>query len=202
MKVLVLGASGRTGGHVVEALAAAGHEVGSFGRSPPKVAGASNHVAGDPGDAQALARALGDAQAILSCLASSNTEPVASSAARAAIAAADGRPMRYLTIAGAGVDAPGDAKGVADKAVGLVMRLVVGRMLADRQSELSILSASPLAFTMLRPPRLTSGAPTGRWRFTFDRPAAMAIDRADLAAAMVEALDRADFARRAPFVSA
>jgi hypothetical protein len=74
-------------------------------------------------------------------------------------------------------------------------------MLADRQREWQMLEASPLPFVFLRPPRLTNAAPAGGWTFTLDRPARADIARADLAAAAVEALDRPDLTRRAPFVA-
>lgn len=201
MKMLLLGGSGRTGGEVLAALAAHGAEVVSFGRSPPKGPGA-RHVAGDVADVAGVASVLDGQDAVLSCLASTNTDPVCSRAARAVIEAAGGRPIRYLTIGGAGVDAPGDRKGVPDKLVGLLMRAVARGMLADRQAEYAVLDASTLPYTMLRPPRLTAGAPTGAWSFTFDKPASYGLDRADLAAAMVEAIERADLHRRAPFVAA
>ncbi len=112
-----------------------------------------------------------------------------------------GRALRYVVIGGAGVDVPGDRKGIADKAVGVIMTLVVGRMLADRTRELALLEGSDLPWTFLRPPRLTDRPATGRWRFSFDRPAAMEIAREDLAGAAVETLGRDDLVGRAPFVA-
>lgn len=200
MRVLLLGASGRTGAEALESLGRAGHEVTSLGRTAPKRAGA-RHVSEDVTDPAAVAQAVADHDAVLSCLASTNAQPLCSRATAAVIAAAAGRPLRYVVVGGAGVDAPGDRKGVPDKLVGLVMRVAVGRMLADRQAEFEALAASGLAYTFMRPPRLTQAPGTGRWRFTFDRPAAMQIARADLAGAMVEALERPDLERRAPFVA-
>ncbi len=109
--------------------------------------------------------------------------------------------MRFVTIAGAAVDAPGDAKAVPDRIIGWIMRRMVAEMLADRQAELAVLRASPLAWTMLRPPRLTDGPPSGKARLTFDTPAATAITRADLADAVIEALADPALVGRAPFVA-
>jgi putative NADH-flavin reductase len=201
MRVVLLGASGRTGAEALERLVSAGHEVTSLGRTAPARPGA-RHVAGDVADPAAMARAVAGHDAVISCLASSNAQPVCSRATAAVIAAAAGRPLRYVVVGGAGVDVPGDAKGLPDRLVGLAMRVLVGRMLADRQAEHDALAASGLAYTFLRPPRLTQGPATGRWRFTFDRPAGMQIARADLAGALVEALGRADLERRSPFVAA
>lgn len=200
MKILMLGASGRSGRLITRHLATEGHDVIAMGRRSPEAEGV-DFVAGDVTEPGALRDVLTYVEAVVSALASSNADPVCSGAAGAVIAASGGRSLRFLTIGGAGVDAEGDRKGLGDRAVGVAMRVVAGRMLADRQREYGLLRASHLDWTMLRPPRLVDGAGTGRWRFTFDRPAAMRITRADLAAAMVEALGRDDLRRSAPFVA-
>lgn len=199
MKLLLLGATGRTGRHVLSQLERAGHEVVTYGRRP---GGGRLALTGAVSDADAMRRAMEGAEAVLACLASTNTDPVCSTATRAVIEAADGRPLRTLVIGGAGVDAAGDRKGLGDRAVGALMRVVARGVLEDRQAELALLEGSALAWTMLRPPRLTDAPGTGRWRFTFDRPASMAIPRADLAGALIEAIGRGDLTRRAPFVAA
>ena len=201
--VLVLGGSGRTGGHVVRLLREGGREVIAFGRSPVKGYEADEgvrFVRGEVGDPAALAPLLAETDAVVAALASTNKDPVCSTATRAVIEAANGS-VRYVTVSGAGVDADGDQKGVPDKLIGAVMRVVVGGMLRDRQEELALLKNSALQWTALRPPRLVDGAATGRIAWTFDRPANSKITRADLGAAVVEAIDRADLHGRAPFVA-
>ncbi len=199
MKLLVMGGTGRTGRHLLPRLVAAGHEVFSLGRRDPGIAGVV-HRPGDVTDPATVAAALDGIEAAVSTLASSNAQSVCAPAARGVIAAAP-PGFRLVTVAGAAVDVPGDAKGLPDRAVGGIMRLFLGRMLADRQAEYAALEASALGYVMLRPPRLTDAPGTGRWSFAHDRPPAMEIARADLAGAIVEALDRADLARRAPFVA-
>ena len=197
MRVTVLGATGRTGRLVLERLIGAGHEVTTYGRRAPE--GPGRHLTGEVGDAAGIARALEGADGAVSALASGNADPVCSTATRTVIEAASG-PLRYVTVAGAGVDAPGDAKALPDRVIGRIMKLVVGRMLADRQAEHDMLAASALRWTMLRPPRLVDGEPKG-FAWSFDTPKATKITRADLAAAMVEALRRDDLVGRAPFVA-
>lgn len=199
MRIMVMGASGRTGQHLARVLADQGHEVVSFGRRAPAGWGGA-HLTGAVDDPAAVARALDGADAAVSCLASGRRDAVCLPATRAVIAAAP-VGFRYLVVAGAAVDVPGDAKGMADRIVGGIFRLVAGRMLAERQQEYEALAASNLRFTMLRPPRLTDGPGTGRWQVSHDRPRAMQIDRIDLASALAEALGREDLIRRAPFVA-
>jgi putative NADH-flavin reductase len=197
MQLLILGATGRTGRAVVKRAKAAGHHVTAFGRRPAEQADTS--LTGAFGD-DTFAEAVHNSDAVLSCLASSNSDAVCSRAAEA-VQATDPQ-MRFLTVAGAGVDRPSDAKGIGDKLVGAVMRVVVGKMLADRQREIDMLAASEMRWTALRPPRLTEGRSTGIWRFDHDRPHATWIDREDLAGAMLEALGCDDMIGTAPFVSA
>ena len=196
MKILLLGATGRTGTHVLRLAKAAGHHVTAHGRRPAD--GADAQIGG-PWSGPELTAAAREADAVLSCLASSNSDPVCSTATAALLRATP--EMRYLTIAGAGVDMPGDEKGIGDKAIGLVMKIVARGMLADRQREAEMLQASTARWTILRPPRLLDAGGTGRWRFTFDRPAATSIARADLAGAMLAAMADPGLERKAPFVS-
>lgn len=156
---------------------------------------------GDISQPAVLRPVLAGVDGIIAALASSNTDAVCSAATAALVAASDWRSLRYVTIGGAAVDAPGDAKGLPDRFIGGIMRLVVGRMLADRQRELGLLRDSHLRWTMLRPPRLTQAAGTGQWRLTHDRPAGTDIARADLAAAAIAVLFDDSVIGKAPFVA-
>ncbi|MGL5009237.1 MAG: NAD(P)-dependent oxidoreductase [Paracoccaceae bacterium] len=199
MRVVVLGASGRTGRLALEALTHAGHTAVAFGRSmPPDWAGAA--ILGQPQDAGALAPLVRDADAVFSCLGSSPFRAVCLPATRAVLA--QRRPgLRYVVVGGSAVTLPRDAKSGMDKAMAVLMRMMGGQMLQERQAEYAALAQSDAAFTFLRPPRLTNAAPTGRWTLTFDRPASGHMARADLAAAMVAVLGRDDLVRTAPFIA-
>ncbi|MGR3492440.1 MAG: NAD(P)-dependent oxidoreductase [Shimia sp.] len=201
MDILLFGASGRTGRPLAEQLIAAGHKVTSLGRSDPGIPGLTHHK-GDVTRPADIAPHLPAQGAVMAALASSKDNALCSRTARAVIEAAKGQSVRYVTVAGAAVDAPGDAKGVPDKIIGGIMKIVAGGMLADRQAEHDLLLRSTLRWTMVRPPRLTNDAATGRWVFSFDKPSSTKIARADLAGAMIEALGRADFEGKAPFVAA
>ena len=197
MRVLLLGATGRTGRRVLARLEAQGHDVVTYGR---RAGGGARAVTGAVDDAAALRTALDGADAAISCLASSNREAVCARATRALIKAA-GRPLRYVVVSGASVALPGDVRGPLDQAAVGLFRLFLGGMLADREDELATLRTAPLAWTALRPPRLTDRPGTGRWRLDDDRPHRPQITRDDLADAVVAVLARDDLAGRAPFVS-
>lgn len=197
MHILLLGGTGRTGRLIAAELLLRGHEVTVAGRRDPGLDGVRFRQT-DLMNGNDLVAASTGADAVASALASGKGNPVCSTVAKAL----SGRKgLRFVTIAGGGVDAPGDRKGIPDKLIGWIMRRVVPQMLADRQRELAILQDSRLRWTMLRPPRLTDNAATGTHRISFDRPASTAISRADLARAVVDALTDPALEGRAPFVA-
>lgn len=198
MKLLVLGGTGRTGRLAVQVLREAGHQLRALHRR--EVPGVDTMVAGLD-DVDAMKQALSGVEGVVSALASSNRDPVCSTAAATVIAASGDVPFRYVTVAGAGLDLPGDAKAFPDRLVGVIMKVAVGRMLADRQREFSLLSRSSLRWTVLRPPRLVDGRATGRVDWSLETPASAKITRADLAQCIAEALNRDDLVGKAPFVA-
>ncbi len=196
MKLLILGATGRTGKYLVRRAFGAGHDVVTFGRRKPE--GQVPAFTGQFGDA-AFEDAVLDADVVLSCLASTNTSPTCSTATRAILKTDPN--VRYVLIAGAALAFPTDKPGVMDKVIGATMGLVLGKMQADRRLERDLLVESRASWTILRPPRLVEGRATGKWLFSDDRPQNVISDRDDLARAMLAAVDDTDMARRAPFVA-
>ncbi len=90
-RIVILGATGRTGREAVRLARAAGHEVVAHGRRP--VEAASRSLVGGF-DHPGLRAAVGEADAVLSCLASTPTEPVCTAATRAVLAAPRATPLR------------------------------------------------------------------------------------------------------------
>lgn len=198
MRIVLFGAAGRSGGRIARRLIDAGHEVTAVVRSGSAATPPGRRVEVDLSDADGIRALAQDGDCVVSALASGRGNPAASTLARALVPL---EGVRFVTIGGAGVDSPGDAKGLPDRLVGAIMRLTVREMLADRQAEHDLLAGSGLRWTMLRPPRLTEAAGTGCWRLRYDKPAATQIARDDLAAAVVAVMDDATTEGRAPFVS-
>ena len=196
MEVTVFGATGRTGRLIVAELARRGHAACAVTRRPAEVPGAAAHRVMDLSDAGALRAAAGERA--ISALASGRGNPACSTLARALAPRGD---LRFVTVGGAAVDAPGDDKVWPERVFGPLLARLVGEMIRDRQRELAILAAGAARWTMLRPPRLVDGPATGRACLSFERPVSGRVRRADLAAVAVSALDDPALERRAPFVA-
>jgi putative NADH-flavin reductase len=198
MKVAVVGASGRTGLRVVEQASARADEVTAVVRNPQKLL--SSWTGGEPPrvsradalDAVALARAFEGQDAVVFCLGNDRggDHTIHREAVRTCLDAMEQAGVtRIVALSASGMVTQGD-----DPLSRFVAKPVVGRVLAGNFADLlameDVLARSSAAWTVVRPPRLTNGAGTGRyrqrrdgnvrWRFT--------ISRADLALAMVDAV--------------
>ncbi len=199
MRIAIFGAAGRTGRHVCEALAARGHDLHPVTRrDAPDLPGTPERI--DPADAEAVRALAARCDAVVNAMASGKGNPAGSRLA-AALAGRDG--LRYVSVGGGAVDAPGDAKGAPDRIVSWLARTMTGMVVTDRQAELDLLRArgGGLVWTMLRPPRLTDKDATGAYRLTTDKPASTQIARADLARAVADLVESGEHAGAAPFVA-
>ncbi|MCW5696874.1 MAG: SDR family oxidoreductase [Bauldia sp.] len=186
-RVLVIGATGRTGRLVVSEALAAGHSVTAFARDPAKAANLGSGVGvtlGDVKNAASVEAAVMGHDTVILTLAPNIGGP----AARAAIAGmkrAGGQRIIALS-----------AHGVGDSRRGIygwVMNVPMARLARDKDDMESAMAESGLDWTSARPVGLSNKPKTGRLRVTtpdvalgFGR-----IARADLAAWMVGAIDDA-----------
>jgi putative NADH-flavin reductase len=194
----VFGATGGTGVHIVSAALAAGHTVTAVARDPSRVSISHQRlrtVEGDVLDRTSLKGSLQDAGAVVSALgASSGREPTTVySAGVANIIDVMGHAgvRRFVGISAIPVTPRED--------VGAFQRLVVfpllyrffGGSYADMARMERLLQNSTLDWTVIRPPRLTNGPATARYRTAVNEqlPKAGKISRADLADALLNVLD-------------
>lgn len=201
MRVVVLGASGGVGAHVVPLARAAGHEVVALVRpsTPYETPAGVSVVRAEPRDKGALAAALAGAGAVLCSVGMKRTNPknpwskslsppdLTSSLARTLVdAMSTTRVQRIVAVS---------AAGVGDSAAGLnaVMRFMLATtMIGTAYSDLAVMegifAGSGLDWLAPRPTRLTDGPRTGAVRVVKNFGAAAAISRADVADFMVRAL--------------
>lgn len=210
MQVCVLGATGGTGREAVRAALDAGHAVRVLVRTPAKLGDLADRVevvTGDATVADDVRGAVAGCDAVLSALGPDSFRkgglhervvPLLLDATRTAGA------RRLVLVSGAGVDVPGDRKGLGPRLLGRALRLVAGSAMRDRQREAELIMASGLQWVIVRPPHLVDGAATGRVRAGTDLQLGLRdqITRADLGRFLVEQLTDDRFVGQAPFVSA
>ncbi|MCL3862874.1 NAD(P)-dependent oxidoreductase [Actinotalea sp. K2] len=207
MRVALLGATGRTGRHVLTTLLDHGHDVVVLVRDPTALGTHADEVevvTGDSRDAAVLARLVGGADAVLSALGPSGREPALHRDTATALTEVMGRSgvHRFVGISGAGVDAPGDQKSRRDRLISTLLQRLGGQVVTDKPAELAVWLGSPLRWTLVRPPRLNDGPATGRVEHHAHRSARRTtMTRADLGLFVVRVLEEDLYPRQAPLVA-
>lgn len=191
MKIIVFGATGGVGQHVVDRALRAGHDVTAFVRTPEKLRRRNGVTIkrGDAFDAEAVASAIEGHDAVVSCLSSSTAMKKSDELSRMTRNIVDGMQRsgvtRIVYCASVGVD--GELTGPIGKTVMWMLR----HPLADHAAALAHIASAGLDATVARPMSLNdepyadyvetfAGAPTA------SRP----IPRASVADFMVKALAR------------
>jgi putative NADH-flavin reductase len=207
LKILVCGASGAIGQRVSEAAMRAGYLVRALVRDPAKAPpGPEVEVAiGDVTDAAALEQAVEGVDAVVWAIGPTSNTPdqvtVAESGAQNLVRAMNSKGVRRLVaISGAGITVPGEHKPLGGRLMSALVRLIVRHVVAAKQREYEIFSTADLDWTLVRPPRVVPGTPTGKVH-AGSSLASRTVTDGDLAQFMVDELAAGNHVRAAPFVS-
>jgi putative NADH-flavin reductase len=205
MRILVFGATGSIGRHVVEQAVGEGHAVTAFARDPmrvPERAGVTA-VQGDVLDARAVERAMGGQDAVLCCLGAGLRGGVRAEGTLNIVRAMERSAVRRLvcqTTLGAG-----ESRGNLDFFWKYIMFGVLLRAAyRDHELQEECVRASALDWTIVRPAAFTDGPRTGAYRHGFaadDRALTLKISRADVADFMLKQLANSRYLREAPGLS-
>jgi putative NADH-flavin reductase len=155
-KIVVLGATGPTGRHIVGQAVSRGYDVTVLVRLPEKATdlNGAKIVVGDARDERALRRAIKGRDAVISALGTPASPfrevTLLSTATRAIVQAMRAENVsRLVTITGVGA---GDSKGhggfLFDK---LIYPLLLRKVYADKNRQEAIVKASGLDWTIVRP---------------------------------------------------
>ncbi len=199
MKLIVFGASGATGLELCRQSLAAGHHVTAAVRRPdafPLLHNALTVVRADVMDGSPLTRVVGDGDAVLSSLGAVYSRhevrvySVGTKAIVEAMRASD--HCRRLVVVSAGLvglaENPPKVRGFFQDRIMLpFLHNVVGRTLYEDMARMEnfLAACDDIAWTIMRPGRLVSGAGVSEYRLDEDFPVGNVTSRADLAAAML-----------------
>ncbi|MGH3438489.1 MAG: NAD(P)-dependent oxidoreductase [Sciscionella sp.] len=153
MKLLVLGATGRTGVHFVKKALDEGHHVTALVRRPDaNVDSRAQITTGDVTDSAVIAAAANGHDAIISTLGTNSirqTPTLITDTVRAVIASAKTSGVdRFVIVSAFGV---GDSLAKASLLAGLIFRTVLRKKYADKAASEVLLRASDLKWTLEYP---------------------------------------------------
>jgi putative NADH-flavin reductase len=205
MRLAIFGGTGGTGLELTRQALEHGHNVRVLVRNPnrmPLVNPNMRLVLGNVLDQESVTKTLLGTDAVLSCLGQRNlwkNTRVVSDGTRMLMAVMRQHGVRRLVVE--------SAFGAGESLVyaNLIARLVFATLLRAPYDDKNLMEpevkSSGLEWTILRPTRLTDGPLTGRYTVSAGRPAASSVSRADVAAAMLRAVEERMWVGEAPTVT-
>jgi uncharacterized protein YbjT (DUF2867 family) len=206
MKLVLFGATGHIGSHVLRLARERGHEVSVLVRSPAKLpadaAAESQVLLGSLLDPMLVGRACQGAEAAIVTLAAGNGLLARFDAVALPLFEQQG-PKRVVSMVGASVRMPGDPDSLGLGLMTAMMRMVPGALLEDAEGHARRLAASSLDWTLVRSSNFSTAEPTGRVvaRLDQDLPLTASITRADLADFIVTTATGGHYLHQAPMVA-
>ena len=207
MRLLVFGASGPTGGHIVAQALEQGHEVTAFVRDPGKFSVSHPRLKvalGNAEDAAAVAEAVRGQSAVLSALGRRTTlksENLIANSMRCIIAAMERYSvLRLILMSAFGV---GESRRDAPLVPRILYRLMLSDIFADKLAGEKLVRESRLEWTIVYPVLLTDGPRTGDYRVgeRLELSGLPKISRADVAEFMLKELYDAAYLKRVVAIS-
>ncbi|MGW2654965.1 NAD(P)-dependent oxidoreductase [Streptomyces sp. NPDC001478] len=198
MKLTVFGATGGIGREIVAQAVKAGHEVTAVVRDPARLSvpleDVTVYTAPRIDEPESLREAVAGRDAVLSGLGSRGRKAggVAERLTRGVLSAMEAEgTRRLLVVSAAPVGPPPENPGALDRMVLSVIGAVLKEVYADLTAMEAALAASATDWTSVRPPKLTNGPLTGRYRTVVGGSprAGRSISRADVAHAMLALID-------------
>lgn len=208
MNILVLGATGSTGQQIVKQALSRGHRVTAFGRRPEALPIMDKHlriVIGDiTQDESKVAEAMGGEELVISALGRRNSfrsDHLISRSMRVVVPSMKQAGVRRMILMSAfGV---GESLRDAPLIPGIMYRVLLRDIFADKNSAEEDLRASGLNWTIVYPVLLTNGPLTGRYRVgeRLDLHGIPKISRADVAHFILTEAENGTFVQKVAVIS-
>jgi putative NADH-flavin reductase len=210
MRLVIFGASGRTGIPLVQQALDSGHEVVAFVRNPSKMPIQHERLTMVQGDAMSpddVERAVIGGDVVLNVLGHAKNTPrnlMTVSAQHIVTAMKKHGVKRLITLTGAGVGAPEDQPKPINHVIKFLLKTISPAVLADSEQYVEVVKDSGLDWVVVRVPTLTEGARTGSYRVGWvGVNTGPRISRADVADFMLTLTQNGDkYLRKMPMVSA
>ena len=204
MRIIVFGATGKTGRHVVRVALDRGHRVTAFGRSVDRLditADALEVHKGDVFDSESVSRAIRGHDGAIVCLGSNGLRDKTTLTAGTKTvveAMLEHEADRLVVLSAAGVDNSWTQIPWSSR---LLFRTMLRNVFADHYAQEDLVKKSPLDWTIVRAAILKDEPATGSYTAT-NTGKISKINRADVAACLVDQLDDPANSRQAISVTA
>lgn len=206
MKLLIFGATGSVGTHLVQQALEQGYSVTAFTRSPEKLSGITHKqlqiIKGDILNATDVQKAVPGHDSVLCAIGDGNKGTVRAAGTKNIIAAMHKAGVKRLvceTTLGLG-----DSKGNLNLLWKIIFGTILRKAFKDHEQQEKYLFSSNLDFTAVRPSAFTNGERTDRYKVGFDGKAkglTLKIARADVADFMLKQVLSTTYNKRAVSIS-
>jgi putative NADH-flavin reductase len=203
-RVTILGATGKIGSAALSAARAADLPVTVLTRDPASGLAGVRIVVGSLVDRGALTDALAESDAVIAAVGPRHNHAADADAVEAGMrmltqAMDQAGVLRLVALSGAGIEVPGDDKPLIDRALSRFVRVAARHVVAAKQREYAVFSATDLEWTALRPAIVQDGSARG-YRLSAALTPGSRTTRADVGQALVDQLTDRTFIRASPFV--
>jgi putative NADH-flavin reductase len=203
MKLVVFGASGKTGILLVYQALEKGHEVTAFARKPESVTIRHDRLRVLQGDILQYDRvrtAVEGSEVVLSTLGVYSRKPttaLSEGTANIARAMKECGVKRLICMSSAGV-LGNDAGFLFDK---ILIPMFLNEEFKDKKRQLQVIRGSGLEWVVIRPSSLTDSPKTGKYQITAGPPAYKKVPRADVADFMLRLLTDRKYDQQTPAIA-
>lgn len=208
MRITILGASGKVGFRLTKLLLEHDHEVNALvhNKDLPGLESSKLHIIkGNIHNKTDIEKALTGSTVVVSTLGSwgTKTKDIVSSATKNLIPAMQAASIkRFVSVTGGAAHLPHETESISRKITRLMLGLVAKPILADAEEHLRLLSKSALEWTALRCPVMTNKQSTS-YKLSLIPPSPLAnISRQAVVLALLETIEKDNFNKQAPFISA
>lgn len=206
MKLVIFGATGSIGTHLVQQALQQGYTVTAFTRNPQKLSAHSHEqltiITGDLLNPADVDRAMKGQDAVLCVIGDGNKGIVRSQGTKNIIAAMKNNGVKRLvceTTLGLG-----DSKGNLNLMWKIIFGVFLRKAFKDHELQEKYVTGSALNYTIVRPSAFTDGEVTGAYKVGFDSKAkglSLKINRADVADFILKQVTTDRYLNRAVSIS-
>jgi len=208
MRIVIFGATGKTGHHLVAQALSAGHEVRAFVRDASRLPMRHERlqiVEGDVLDTTSVEQAVSNVDAVLSALGhtKTSTNDVQKVGTENIVGAMKKNSVsRLISLTGAGVRDEKDRPKLVDRVFGLFLKILQPAVLEDAERHAEVIKASGLDWVIVRAPRLTDGPRTGEYRVGYvGKSSGTKTSREDVAGFILQQLTDDEYLHQQPMIS-